>query len=82
MKYKPKKQVYQVVFKKNGASSSGTKKNFEVPALNMIDNDDELGSNGGRQIQLGLTTASWMPARSGFIGECGIAEYSIKTVLD
>ncbi|GJS20443.1 hypothetical protein Tco_0449075 [Tanacetum coccineum] len=51
MKYKPKKQDYQVVFKKNGASSSGTKKNFEVPALNMIDNDDELGSNGGRQIQ-------------------------------
>ncbi|GKB09846.1 hypothetical protein Tco_0843769 [Tanacetum coccineum] len=62
MKYKPKKQDYQVVFKKNGASASGTKKNSEVTsnetnsanlfdALNMIDNDDELGSNGGRQIQ-------------------------------
>nr|GEY92908.1 hypothetical protein [Tanacetum cinerariifolium] len=54
----PKKQVYQAVSKKNGASSSGTKKNFEVPrhetnstnpfdALNMIENDDELGSNRG-----------------------------------
>ncbi|GJU57213.1 reverse transcriptase domain-containing protein [Tanacetum coccineum] len=42
--------------------ASGTKKNSEVTsnetnsanlfdALNMIDNDDELGSNGGRQIQ-------------------------------
>nr|GEW61188.1 hypothetical protein [Tanacetum cinerariifolium] len=58
MKYKPKKQVYQVVSKKNGASLSGTKKNFKVPnnetnsanlfeALNMIDNDDELRSNRG-----------------------------------
>ncbi|GJZ46392.1 hypothetical protein Tco_0593988 [Tanacetum coccineum] len=53
-----KKQVYQTVSKKNDASSSGTKKNFEVPrhetnssnlfdALNMIENDDELGLNEG-----------------------------------
>ncbi|PWA87478.1 hypothetical protein CTI12_AA130380 [Artemisia annua] len=58
VQFKPKKQVYQAVSKKNGASSSGMKKNYEVPshvtnstnpfdALNMIENDDELGSNGG-----------------------------------
>ncbi|GKC48406.1 hypothetical protein Tco_1066128 [Tanacetum coccineum] len=56
--YKPKKQVYQAVSKKNSASSSGTKKNSELPrhetnsanlfdALNMIENDDELRSNAG-----------------------------------
>ncbi|GKB45186.1 hypothetical protein Tco_0890128, partial [Tanacetum coccineum] len=56
--YKPKKQVYQAVSKKNSASSSGTKKNSELPrhetnsanlfdALNMIENDDELRSNEG-----------------------------------
>ncbi|PWA58917.1 hypothetical protein CTI12_AA395910 [Artemisia annua] len=58
VQFKPKKQVYQAVFKKNGASSSGTKKNSKVPshvtnstnpfdALNMIETDEGLGSNGG-----------------------------------
>nr|GEV22112.1 reverse transcriptase domain-containing protein [Tanacetum cinerariifolium] len=56
--YKHKKQVYQAVSKKNSASLSGTKKNSELPrhetnsanpldALNMTENDDELGSNEG-----------------------------------
>ncbi|GJU41635.1 hypothetical protein Tco_1194592 [Tanacetum coccineum] len=56
--YKAKKNVYQAVSKKNGASSRGTKKNYEVSrhemnstnsfdALNMIENDDELRSNRG-----------------------------------
>ncbi|PWA53311.1 hypothetical protein CTI12_AA446280 [Artemisia annua] len=56
--FKPKKQVYQAVSKKKGSSSSGTKKNFEVPrqettsanpfdALNTTEKDDELRSNGG-----------------------------------
>ncbi|GKF24135.1 hypothetical protein Tco_0076457, partial [Tanacetum coccineum] len=53
VQYKPKKQVYQAVSKKNGASSSGMKKNSETnsanlfDALNMIENDDQLGSNEG-----------------------------------
>ncbi|PWA82761.1 hypothetical protein CTI12_AA175430 [Artemisia annua] len=53
--FKHKKQVYQAVSKKNGASSSGMKTNSEVEtsstnpfdALNTIEKDDELGSNGG-----------------------------------
>ncbi|GKC01501.1 ATPase, F1/V1/A1 complex, alpha/beta subunit [Tanacetum coccineum] len=55
---KLKKQVYQAIPKKNGASSSGMKKIYEVPrhdmntvnpfdAFNMIENDEELGSNKG-----------------------------------
>nr|GEZ01069.1 hypothetical protein [Tanacetum cinerariifolium] len=55
---KPKKPISQVVFKKNSASSSGTKKNSEVyrkvmsftnpfDALNTIEEGDELGSNEG-----------------------------------
>nr|GEZ71644.1 galactosyl transferase [Tanacetum cinerariifolium] len=55
---KPKKPISQVVFKKNSASSSGTKKNSEVyrkvmsstnpfDALNTIEEGYELGSNEG-----------------------------------
>nr|GEZ13878.1 hypothetical protein [Tanacetum cinerariifolium] len=55
--FKPKKPVWQVVSKKNSASSSGTEKNSEVfekvassansfDALNTIEEADELGSNG------------------------------------
>ncbi|GKE34305.1 reverse transcriptase domain-containing protein [Tanacetum coccineum] len=53
VQYKPKKQVYQAVSKKNGVNSSGMKKNSETnsanpfDALNMIENDDELESNKG-----------------------------------
>nr|GEX49208.1 hypothetical protein [Tanacetum cinerariifolium] len=60
---KPKKPIWQVFSKNNSASSSGTKKNFEVSrkvmsstkpfdALNTIEEGDELRSNGGRQIQV------------------------------
>ncbi|GKC36835.1 probable indole-3-pyruvate monooxygenase YUCCA10 [Tanacetum coccineum] len=55
---KPKKPIWQVVSKKNSASSSGRKKNSEVyrkvmsstnpfDALNTIEEGDELGSNEG-----------------------------------
>ncbi|GJZ07648.1 hypothetical protein Tco_0541441 [Tanacetum coccineum] len=56
LQFKPTKQVYQPVSKKNGASSSGTKKqdglirqetstSNSFDALNAIENDDELGKN-------------------------------------
>ncbi|PWA57782.1 reverse transcriptase domain-containing protein [Artemisia annua] len=56
VQFKPKKKFYQTVSKKNGSSSIGTKNNSEKPShvtnlanpfdtLNMIENDDELGSN-------------------------------------
>ncbi|GJR23456.1 ribonuclease H-like domain-containing protein [Tanacetum coccineum] len=55
---KPKKPIWQIVSKRNSASSSGTKKNSQVSkkvtsptnpfdALNTIGEGDELGSNGG-----------------------------------
>ncbi|GJV22024.1 hypothetical protein Tco_1371044 [Tanacetum coccineum] len=58
VQFKPLKQVYQPVIKKNGASSSGTKKQAMTErqvastsnlfdTLNTVENDDELGSNGG-----------------------------------
>ncbi|GJY80375.1 hypothetical protein Tco_0493126 [Tanacetum coccineum] len=56
--FKPTKQVYQPVFKKNGASASGKKKQAGVTsqevsnsntfdALNTIENDNDLGTSGG-----------------------------------
>ncbi|GJT48935.1 reverse transcriptase domain-containing protein [Tanacetum coccineum] len=63
VRFKPKKPISQAVSKRNNASSSGTKKNSEVPrnvtssanpfdALNTIKEGDELGSNGRRQVQV------------------------------
>ncbi|GKB40169.1 hypothetical protein Tco_0885111 [Tanacetum coccineum] len=56
--FKPAKQVYQPVSKKNGASTSGKKKQVGLPrqevsnsspfdALNSVENDDDLGKDGG-----------------------------------
>ncbi|GJR81782.1 hypothetical protein Tco_0152567 [Tanacetum coccineum] len=58
VQFKPRKPIWQVVSKKNSASSSGTKKNSKVSrkvtssnnpfdVLNMIEEGDELRSNGG-----------------------------------
>ncbi|GJY25804.1 hypothetical protein Tco_0400530 [Tanacetum coccineum] len=58
VQFNHKKPIWRAVSKKNSASSSGTKKNYEVPrkvtvstnpfdALNTIEEGDELGSNGG-----------------------------------
>ncbi|GJY81223.1 hypothetical protein Tco_0493974 [Tanacetum coccineum] len=58
VQFKPTKKVSQLVFKKNGDSSSGTKKQAELTrqeaitsnpfdALNMVENDDDLGKNKG-----------------------------------
>ncbi|GJU29525.1 hypothetical protein Tco_1173114 [Tanacetum coccineum] len=55
---RPKKPIWQIVYKKNSASSTGTKKNAKVSrklmsstnpfdALNTIEESDELRSNGG-----------------------------------
>nr|GFA32153.1 hypothetical protein [Tanacetum cinerariifolium] len=63
VQFKPKKPFMQVVSKKNSASSSGMKKNSKLPrkvmssanpfdALNTIEEDDELGSNGARQLRI------------------------------
>ncbi|GJR19883.1 hypothetical protein Tco_0968410 [Tanacetum coccineum] len=56
--FKPNKKVYRPVSQKNGASTSGKKKQAELSrqkasnlnlfdALNLVENDDELGSNRG-----------------------------------
>nr|GFD27559.1 hypothetical protein [Tanacetum cinerariifolium] len=54
-----KKPIWQAVSKKNSASSSGKKNNSKVTSsnypfntLNMIEESDELGLNGGRKIQV------------------------------
>ncbi|GJW83628.1 hypothetical protein Tco_0156773 [Tanacetum coccineum] len=58
VQFNHKKPIWQAVSKKNSASSSGTKKNFEVPRkvtiytnpfdeLNTIEEGDELRSNRG-----------------------------------
>ncbi|GKA69168.1 hypothetical protein Tco_0775232 [Tanacetum coccineum] len=55
--FKPTKRIYRPVFNKNGASTSGKKKQAKVSrqevnnlnpfdALNSIENDDNLGTNG------------------------------------
>ncbi|GJX01342.1 hypothetical protein Tco_0185255 [Tanacetum coccineum] len=57
--FKPIRQVYQHVSKKNGVSASGKKKQAELTrqevsnsnsfdALNMVENDDDLDMNGGK----------------------------------
>ncbi|GJR31842.1 hypothetical protein Tco_1108074 [Tanacetum coccineum] len=63
--FKPVKQVYRLVFKKNNANTSGNKKKdaesrkevsnpnpFDV--LNLVENDVDLGSNGGGGLQMWL----------------------------
>ncbi|GKC56752.1 hypothetical protein Tco_1084350, partial [Tanacetum coccineum] len=58
-----KTPIWKGISRKNSSSSSGTKKNSEVSrkvmsstypfdALNMIEEGGEIGSNGGRQIQM------------------------------
>ncbi|GJY79919.1 hypothetical protein Tco_0492670 [Tanacetum coccineum] len=41
------KKVYQLVYKKNGASSSGKRNSNPFDALNTVEKDDELGTNEG-----------------------------------
>ncbi|GJZ96318.1 hypothetical protein Tco_0668652, partial [Tanacetum coccineum] len=63
IQFKPKKPIFQVVSKKNSASSSDTKKNSKVSkkvtsfnnpfdVLNTIKEGDELGSNEGSKLVL------------------------------
>nr|GEY40810.1 hypothetical protein [Tanacetum cinerariifolium] len=58
--FKPTKQIYQHVSKKNGASASGKKQQAGLTrqeasisnpfdALNMVEKDDDVGMNGGIQ---------------------------------
>ncbi|GJU32559.1 hypothetical protein Tco_1176148 [Tanacetum coccineum] len=62
--FKPVKQVYKPVSNKNGANTSGKKKQAEVPrkevsnsnlfyALNSVENDDDLGTNEGNSKSTG-----------------------------
>nr|GEW79684.1 hypothetical protein [Tanacetum cinerariifolium] len=76
VQYKPEKQVYQYVLKKNGVSPSGSKKYHETNSANLI-NELKIQMLDGKLVLVGDDGKPLKPCRSMFPSSSNVASKKV-----